>query len=211
MPRASEPVRPPRRMSPERRREHLIAAALGLYGRFAPEQVTIDDVARAADVSRALFYRYFRGVEELRVAALSAVVEELTTRIAMPPGASPADQLRGALEEFFAVVERHSQAYVALLRTGSVITTGETAALVDGVRNHIVGLLVQRSGVASPSPLFLMTLRGWVALVEGASLRWLQEPTIPRVQLIEWLADQLAAMLTVTAARDGGAQLLAPT
>ncbi len=198
-------------MSPERRREHLIAAALELYGRLAPEQVTIDDVARAADVSRALFYRYFRGVEELHVAALSAVVEELTTRISMPPGESPADQLRGALEEFFAVVERHSAAYVALLRTGSVITTGETAALVDGVRNHIVGLLVERSGVPATTPLFLMTLRGWVALVEGTSLRWLQEPSIPRDELITWLADQLAAMLTVTASRDASAHLLTLT
>lgn len=196
--------RPARRMTPQRRREHLITAALELYGRVPPEQVTVDDVTRAADVSRALFYRYFPNIAELHVAALGSVVDEMIARVSMPPGESAADQLRGALEEFLSVVERHAQAYVALLRSGSVISTGETDALVDGVRDHIVALLVERSGIAEPSPpLFLLTVRGWVALVEAASLNWLQEPSVPRAQLLDWLAQQLGAMLAVTAGHDG--------
>lgn len=192
-----------RRMAPERRREQLIEVALEIYGRVPPEQVTVDDVTGAADVSRALFYRYFRGMDELHVAALGTIVAEMIDRISLPAGESVADQLRSAVEEFLGVVERHSAAYVALLRSGSVISTDRTDAIVDGVRDHIVALLRDRGGITDPSPLMSMTLRGWVALVEGSSLTWLQERRVPRDELVSWLCDQLAAMLAVTSHHDG--------
>ncbi|HEV7469993.1 MAG TPA: TetR/AcrR family transcriptional regulator [Pseudonocardia sp.] len=198
-------ARPARRMSPERRRDHLVAAALELYARMPPEQVTVDDVSRAADVSRALFYRYFPNLPALHVAALSTIVDELIDRISLPGSGSdvlPTEQLRDALDAFLDTVERHARAYVALLRSGSVIATGETDALVDAVRRHIVALLVERSGLEDPAPLHLMTLRGWVALTEGALLSWLQERAVPRAELVGWLIDQLTAMLAVTAAHD---------
>jgi AcrR family transcriptional regulator len=180
------PTRPPRRMSPERRREHLIAAALELYGSVAPEQVTIDDVTRTADVSRALFYRYFPNITALHVAALRSVADELVSRVVVRPDEPAPEQLHQALDTFLAIVERHAKAFVALLRSGSVIATGE---LVAGL------------GLGEPTPLLLMTVHGWVALVEGTFVTWLQEPTIPRAKLLDWLTEQLGAMLAVTAAR----------
>lgn len=180
-------------MSRERRREHLIEAALELYGRMPPEQVGVEDVTRAADVSRALFYRYFHTMDELHVAALERVVAEMLTRVSLHPGGD----VRGALGAFLDVAQRHSRAYVALLRSGSVISTGETDTLVDGVREHIVGLLT----APGAPPLQLMTVRGWVAVVEGACLTWLQDPAVPREELLDWLAGQLTAMLAVTAGR----------
>ncbi|NMH90722.1 TetR/AcrR family transcriptional regulator [Pseudonocardia bannensis] len=189
-------------MTPQRRRDHLIETVLGLYARLPPDEVTVDDVARAADVSRALFYRYFGNLEELHVAALGSVVQELIARIDLASGGTLVGQLRAALGEFLSVVERHAGAYVALLRRGSVISTGETDALVDGVRDHIVDLIVERSGNGRPSPLFLLTVRSWVSVVEGACLSWLQERDLPREQLQAWLVDQLLAMMLTTAEHD---------
>lgn len=188
----------PRRMAPERRRAQLVEAALELYGRHAPEQVSVDDVTRAADVSRALFYRYFSSLHELHVAALGAVVEAMLRRLALPAEGPLPERLRAALAVFLDVAEQHAAAYVALLRAGSVISTGETGALVDEVREHIVGLLRERGDVPD-GPLVLMTLRGWVALVEGAVLTWLQERTVPRETLLDWLAGQMVGALAVTA------------
>ncbi|SHK62797.1 transcriptional regulator, TetR family [Pseudonocardia thermophila] len=190
---------PPRRMSPQRRREHLIEATLELFATVGPEQVGVREITRAADVSRALFYRYFSGIEELRVAALSAIVRELGASIADPVGATPLDQLRSAVNAFLDVAEKHAKAYVALLRSGSVVASGDTAALVDGVREQIVRLVVERSGVPAPSPLFLMTVRGWVALAESATVSWQQDRSVPRDQLVEWLVGQLRAMLAENA------------
>ena len=189
-------------MTPEARRAQLVSAALDLYGRLAPEEVAVEDVTRAADVSRALFYRYFSGVEELQVAALGSVADELVSRVALPGDGPLGEQLTTALEVFLDVVERHARAYVALLRSGSAVSTGATDALVDGVRKHMVDLLCVRGGVPDPTPLQLMTLRGWVALVEGSVLAWLEAGREPdRVELRGWLVEELFAMLEVTARR----------
>ncbi|ANY10296.1 TetR/AcrR family transcriptional regulator [Pseudonocardia sp. HH130630-07] len=199
------PARSPRRMTPEARRAQLVSAALDLYGRSAPEDVAVEDVTRAADVSRALFYRYFSGMEELHVAALGSVADELIARVALPADLPLAGQLGDALDVFLDVVGRHHRAYVALLRSGSVISTDATDALVDGVRDHIVALLCERGGVPAPSPLQLMTLRGWVSLVEGSTLTWLQAAPGAgpgRAAVRDWLVAQLFAMLEVTAARE---------
>jgi AcrR family transcriptional regulator len=202
---ATTPTRSPRRMTPEARRAQLVSAALDLYGRRSPEEVAIEDVTRAADVSRALFYRYFSSMEELHVAALGSVADELIERVALPADGPLAEQLGEALDVFLDVVQRHGSAYVALLRSGSVISTGATDALVDGVRDHIVDLLCVRGGVPGPSRLQLMTLRGWVALVEGSALSWLEADRVPdRDRLRSWLVEQLFAMLAVTVRCDDG-------
>lgn len=198
----SSPARSPRRMTPQARRAQLVSAALDLYGRRSPEDVGIEDVTRAADVSRALFYRYFSGVEELQIAALGSVVDELLSRVTLS-GDGPMDaQLAAVLDVFLDVVERHARAYVALLSSGSAVSTGATDALVDSVRNHMIDLLCARGGVPDPTPLQLMTLRGWVALVEGSVLAWLEAGRAPdRAELRDWLVEQLFAMLEVTGRR----------
>lgn len=189
-------------MTPQARRAQLVSAALDLYGRLSPEDVGVEDVTRAADVSRALFYRYFSGVEELQVAALGTIVDELVSRIALSGDGPLNAQLAAVLDVFLDVVERHARAYVALLRSGSVVSTGATDALVDGVRDHMVDLLCVRGGVPDPTPLQLMTLRGWVALVEGSALSWLEAGREPdRGELRDWLVEQLFAMLAVTLGR----------
>lgn len=189
-------------MSPVRRRAHLVAVALRLYGERSPEHVSVDDVTRAADVSRALFYRYFASLDELRVAALGVVADELVERVTLPADGPLDARLRAALAAFFDVAERQAPAYVALLRsgptTGSAVGTGATDALVDGVRAHMVALLAEHVPTAG-RPLVAMTLRGWVGLVEGTCLAWLQDRAVPRAALVAWLADQLTAMLEATA------------
>jgi len=199
-------ARAPRRMSPEARRAHLVDTALDLYQRLPPEDVGVEDVTAAADVSRALFYRYFPNVEALHVAALGTVVEELIARVALPATGSPAEQLTAAVDTFLEVAHRHGPAYVALLRSGSVISTGETDALVDGVRDHIVALLLERGGVPDPGPWQLMTLRGWVALAEGSTLTWLRDGDhgIGREELRDWLVAQLFGMVGITGRHDPG-------
>ncbi|MGH3326111.1 MAG: TetR/AcrR family transcriptional regulator, partial [Streptomyces sp.] len=50
-----------RRLTVDQRRTQLIAAALGLFAHRPPEDVSLDDVAATAGVSRPLVYRYFPG------------------------------------------------------------------------------------------------------------------------------------------------------
>ncbi|OZM70578.1 TetR family transcriptional regulator [Amycolatopsis antarctica] len=189
-------------MSPQRRREDLIGAALELFGARPPEQVSVDDVTAHAGISRPLFYRYFSSVRELQVAALRTVTEGLIDGLAGQATGEPAERLRQAVRGIVDVADRYRAGYVALLRSGSVIATSETDAAVDEVRNRAVEVILDALGETTPSPRVLLTLRCWTAVVEGTLLSWLQEGTMPRAELDGWLVDQLAGMLAVTATHD---------
>jgi len=195
-------ARRPRRMSAQQRRDDLITAALELFGSRPPEEVSVDDVTAHAGISRPLFYRYFSGVRELRVAALRTVTEGLVDGLARQAEGEPADRLRQAVRGFVDVADRYRSGYVALLRSGSVIATSETDAAVDEVRNRAVEVILEAIGVAEPSPKLVLTLRCWTAVVEGTLLSWLQERTMRRDELDGWLVDLLFAMLAVTTAHD---------
>ncbi|MBK1785423.1 TetR/AcrR family transcriptional regulator [Prauserella cavernicola] len=185
-------------MSREARRDDLIVAALELFSTRAPDDVSVEDVTARADVSRALFYRYFASVRELQVAALRSVVDGLLARLAQREEGSPYERLRAAVRALADVAAEHRAGYVALVRSGSAVATSETNAIVDEVRDGAVAVILADTGVERPSPMLLTTLRCWTVVVEGTLLTWLQEGGLEREHLDEWLVDQLVAMVGVT-------------
>ena len=75
-----------RRLSVEERRSQLLDAALSLFAHRAPEEVSLDDVAEAAGVSRPLVYRYFPGgKQQLYEAALRSAADELRAVLRRTP------------------------------------------------------------------------------------------------------------------------------
>ncbi|RJQ87049.1 TetR/AcrR family transcriptional regulator [Amycolatopsis panacis] len=190
-------------MTPQARRDDLISSALDLFGSRAPELVTVDDIVAHAGVSRPLFYRYFPSLRELQEQALRTVTDSLVEGLATLEEGPPAVRVRAAVRGLIDVVAHYRAGYVALLRSGSVIATSDTDAAIDEVRNRAVRLILESLGIAEPSPLVLLTLRCWTAVVEGSLLSWLQEGTVPRDDLESWLCDQLTTMLATTKAHEG--------
>ena len=189
-------------MTPQARREDLIRAALDLFGSRAPELVGVDDIVAHADVSRPLFYRYFSSLHELRVEALRSVTDGLIAGLADLPSGSPEVRLRAAVRGLIDVAESYRAGYIALLRSGSVIATSETNAAVDELRNRAVALILDALEVSDPSPLLLLTLRCWTAVVEGAVLSWLQERAVPREVLDSWFESDELKLALATDARN---------
>ncbi|WP_327680645.1 TetR/AcrR family transcriptional regulator [Kitasatospora sp. NBC_00458] len=208
VPPAPEPARPRRagyrRLPVQQRREQLIAVALELFATRPPEEVGLDDVAEAAGASRPLVYRYFAGgKQQLYEAALRSAAEELTGRFAVPLAGTPTEQLAAVLERYFAFVEEHGAGYSALLRGGSVVETARTSAIVDDVRRAALKRTLRHLGVREAGPRLTLLVRSWIAVVEGASLSWLDEGrALPVTELREWLVDQFVAMAAATALHD---------
>ncbi|KOV63285.1 TetR/AcrR family transcriptional regulator [Streptomyces sp. MMG1121] len=193
-----------RRLSVEERRSQLLDAALTLFAHRAPEDVSLDDVAEAAGVSRPLVYRYFPGgKQQLYEAALRSAAEELRQCFDEPRRGPLLDRLSRALDRYLAFVDEHDTGFSALLQGGSVVETSRTTATVDGVRRAAAEHIYRHLGVAAPGPRLRMTVRMWITAVEAASLIWLDEDKQPPVEeLRDWLVEQFVAVLTVTAARD---------
>lgn len=193
-----------RRLSVEERRSQLLDAALTLFAHRAPEEVSLDDVAEAAGVSRPLVYRYFPGgKQQLYEAALRSAAEELQQCFDEPRDGPLLPRLARALDRYLGFVDRHGAGFSALLQGGSVVETSRTTAIVDGVRRAAAVHILSHLGVAEPGPRLRMTVRMWITAVEAASLIWLDEEKQPPVdELRDWLVEQLAAVLSVTARRD---------
>lgn len=196
-------------MAPHERRADLIRTALRVFARRPPGDVTPEKVAEAADVSRALVYRYFPNMAELRRAALEQAMSELMSRLAPPDDLPPAEQLRVALRTFVDFADSYAPSYAALLNGGSVISTEETEAQIEQVRDGVRTLILERVGVTEPSPRLLLALRCWVSAVETAVMSWLRERQMTRDELADWLLDQLTAMLLTAGGSQEERELLA--
>jgi AcrR family transcriptional regulator len=195
-----------RRLSVEERRSQLLEAALSLFAHRAPEEVSLDDVAEAAGVSRPLVYRYFPGgKQQLYEAALRTAADELEQCFAEPPEGPLTRRLGRALDRYLAFVDQHDAGFSALLQGGSVVETSRTTAIVDGVRRAAAEHILSHLGVPDPGPRLRMTVRMWITAVEAASLIWLDEDKQPPLpELRDWLVEQFVACLIAGAGRDPG-------
>ncbi|GAA0405955.1 TetR/AcrR family transcriptional regulator [Microbispora corallina] len=209
---AEDGARPARRrLSVDRRREELIAAALELFSRHDAEDVSIDDVALSAGASRALVYHYFGGKQELYVAALRSAAEELEARLQPQGGGRPMEELARGLRRYFDFVEEHAAGFAALLRGGPANRAGEIGEIVDGVRRRMLHLIMNEMRVTDPGPVLRTTLRSWIASVETAGLDWLEHRDMERAELERLLVEQMAALLRVAAGHDDEVERLART
>lgn len=193
-----------RRLSVEERRSQLLEAALSLFAQRAPEEVSLDDVAEAARVSRPLVYRYFPGgKQQLYEAALRSAAEELEQCFAEPPEGALTQRLSRALDRYLAFVDQHDAGFSALLQGGSVVETSRTTAIVDGVRRAAAEHILDHLGVREPGLKLRMTVRMWITAVEAASLIWLDEGKEPPLdELRDWLVEQFVVAVVATAGRD---------
>ncbi|GAA2659185.1 TetR/AcrR family transcriptional regulator [Streptomyces lunalinharesii] len=193
-----------RRLSVEQRRSQLLAAALGLFAQRAPEDVSLDDVATAAEVSRPLVYRYFPGgKQQLYEAVLRSAADELEQCFAEPESGPLTQRLGHALDRYLAFVDQHAAGFSALLQGGSVVETSRTSAIVDEVRRAAAEQILHHLGEPAPGTRLRTTVRMWITAVEAASLIWLDEGRQHALdELRGWLVDHFVALLTATAARD---------
>jgi len=189
-------------MSPEARRRHIIEAALWLFARRPPQDVSIDDIAEQADVSRALVYRYFPSTEAIHAAALRAATDDLIGRFTLSREGTLLEQLTASVTDFVDFATNYAPTYLALLRTGAVVVTSDTDALIDAVRHHALTEIFERAGIANPTPLMTITVQTWIAVVEGSTLSWLQDKFCSRDELVAWHTQQFVAMMATTTALD---------
>ncbi|MFD7702559.1 TetR/AcrR family transcriptional regulator [Streptomyces caelestis] len=192
-----------RRMGVEERRQQLIGVALELFSRRSPDEVSIDEIASRAGISRPLVYHYFPGKLSLYEAALSRAAEDLASRFEEPRKGPLGSRLRRVMARFFDFVDEHGPGFAALMRGGPAVGSSATNALIDFVRQAAYGQMLSHMGVVGPAPARLeLVVRSWISLVESTALIWLDGRRVPREELEAQLVQDFAALAAVAAARD---------
>jgi AcrR family transcriptional regulator len=189
---ATAPAEPPRtRLDVEERRRRLVALGVDLFSERTYDDVSIDELAQAAGISKGLLYHYFPTKRDFYVATVREAASELLARTATPEGMDPLERLRGGLDAYIDYVSHHGKSYQALLRSG-IGADVEVAGIVDETREAFCARLVEGIPSALRGPALRIALRGWVGFVEAAVVEWIdQKPRIGRAPLREMLAKVL--------------------
>lgn len=202
-----------RRMGVEERRQQLIGVALELFSRRSPDEVSIDEIASAAGISRPLVYHYFPGKLSLYEAALKRASDDLAGRFVEPREGPLGSRLLRVMRRFFDFVDDHGPGFSALMRGGPAVSAdgvrsassaSATNALIDAVRQAAyVQILSHLDVTAEEAPARLeLVVRSWISLVESTALIWLDGRRVPRGELEAQLVHDFAALAAVSAAYD---------
>ncbi|MES9523100.1 TetR/AcrR family transcriptional regulator [Streptomyces capoamus] len=191
-----------RRMGVEERRQQLIGVALDLFSRRSPDDVSIDEIATAAGISRPLVYHYFPGKLSLYEAALQRASEDLASRFAEPHEGPLGARLLRVMGRYFDFVDDHGPGFSALMRGGPAVGSSTTNALIDSVRQAAYDQILSHLGVREASARLELVVRSWISLAESTALIWLDGRRVPRAELERQLVHDFAALAAVSAAYD---------
>ena len=163
----TQPKEPRTRLDPEVRRHQIIeAAARTLRGRD-PVEVTFEEIAEAAGVSRALVYNYFgdRGglLAAVYLHTFGTLLEGLNATIAAE--LPPADRIKAIVRGYLRFAVEHPEVWHLLQRTAAV----SHPAVIEARDRHMVELASWWGG----SPYARIAAYGVVGLLEAATLDWL--------------------------------------
>jgi AcrR family transcriptional regulator len=189
-------------MGVEERRQQLIGVALDLFSQRSPDDVSIDEIATAAGISRPLVYHYFPGKLSLYEAALKRASDELAGRFVEPPEGPLGARLLRVMRRFFDFVDDHGPGFAALMRGGPAVGSTATNALIDSVRQAAYVQILSHLDVVNPPARLELVVRSWISLAESTALIWLDGRRIPRAELEVQLVHDFAALAAVSAAHD---------
>lgn len=204
-----------RRLSPEQRRELILAGATELLAERGYEGASMGEIARAGGVTAAVIYDHFSSKAELAIVLLTRETEALLGFVASAldeaPEAEPAALMRAGVDAFFAYVEEHRFAWRLLFRDPPSdpevaaayrqLNERATAGIAVFLRSGDPGVLGSYSDPEQAAEIFAEGLK---AAQNGLAAWWYEHPEVPREEIVERLLDLTWVGLERVAADERG-------
>lgn len=198
------------RLSPEERRRQLVGIGLRKFVERPVQELSLDEVAAEAGVSRGLLFHYFPSKTAYHRAVVAAAGRRVLRNLAPDPDAAGEEALRQIVDRFVAQVRRRRESYLALVygQAGPLgDDPGETATTL---RSGIADLVCR--ALASPDPGHRApdrrTVHAWVAYVEDRALHLPPEATAADLAAdAAHCAAALRALLAVAPTGTAGARV----
>jgi AcrR family transcriptional regulator len=193
------------RLATDARREQLLRAGVKLLRVRTPDEISINDVARRAGISRGLLYHYFEDKDAFVVAVLEQASEELRQAFRGNLQLSARERIEAAIDAFIAFAEAHAAGFRAVL-TGAVANR-DVAALIERTRERdldafVAGVVATTADPAGArhSNVLRAALDAHMHFMEGAIVRWLARREITREQLRDLVLRALDGTLAAAQA-----------
>ncbi|MCF3132825.1 TetR/AcrR family transcriptional regulator [Streptomyces olivochromogenes] len=177
------------------RRAELIAIGRKLFADTSYDALSMDDIARQAQVAKGLIYYYFQSKRGYYLAIIQDSVTDLVTFAASGLELPAVDRVHRTVDSYLRFAEHHQAAYRTIV-SGGVGFDAEVHAIRDGVREAIVATIAEGAyGRSDIAPLARMGLLSWVCSVEGATLDWIDHSELSRETMRELLVKALGGVL----------------
>ena len=178
-----------RRLTAQARREAILDAATAVFAERGYNGASVDDVAGAAGVSKALIYEHFPSKKDLHASLVERETTELFARLEANAGSGTqgAERMRGGVEAFLGFVSERRTAWRMLFRDAA---DAEVAETLNRVETLAVGLIVALTA-DEPGDLSEEDREVYARMLSGALQAlanwWLDHPEVP----LERLADRV--------------------
>ncbi|MGW9031750.1 TetR/AcrR family transcriptional regulator [Streptomyces sp. NPDC055722] len=181
------------RLKPEERRTQLINIGLLLLVTRPIHEMSIDEVAAEAGISRGLLFRYFPTKRDYYVAVVQAAARRVLLHAKAPAEGAATERMRGIVDGFVSFVQRRKANYVALVRAGA---GGDELVLevFDNTRHTLVDRVLEAAGVSDPTPLLRLAVRGWLAMAEEMAIDATDE-VVTTADLVDLLVGSLERLV----------------
>ncbi|WP_342660766.1 HTH-type transcriptional regulator BetI [Rhodococcus ruber] len=183
------------RLSPAERRAQLVDLGVQLLAERPLEQISVEEIADQAGVSRGLLFHYFASKHDFHVELVRHTSRDMLERTAPDDSLEPMDMLRGTIVAYVDYVTDHRDTYLSMLR-GTASGDPDMRQVFEDTRTAMVERTVahlHRIGIDA-GPAVTLAVRGWIAFVEDTTIAWLRDPQLTREEFVDLAVAALPAL-----------------
>jgi AcrR family transcriptional regulator len=163
------------RLDPGQRHEQILDAANALFAERAYDEVSIEDIATAAGVTRGLVHHYFGGRKEVYIGLLERLGAQREDALRQPVGRKARARVADTVSRWLDWTEANRTVYLATVGRGEDIADPDVRQVVaDLVRRAVALLTTFHADIAEDTPRLRYALECWTALNRAATRRWLR-------------------------------------
>lgn len=168
----------PRRLPRDERRRQLVGIGLRMLTERPITEITVDDVAREAGISRSLLFNYFPSKREYHLAVIRAAARRVRRRTLedLPDDVPVEDRAGVMLDRFLAFLQRRRDLYLSVLRDVGGADP-DVAAITAQMRGELVDGVLAALNRDDAAPALRLAVSGWLAMVEDMGLAWAAAPS----------------------------------
>ena len=193
------------RLNPEARRAQLIALGVEMLATRTLDELSVEEIAAQAGISRGLLFHYFSSKQEFHIEVARAAADELLARTEPDTALPPVEALQGALSAFIEYVEENPDGYKSLVRGAAsgdtemrAIFSATRATLAERIVNVVNSMGFELTARAT------LAVHGWVAYVEECVIHWIDGAPLERDELITMLTKTLPSVVLASTDEEVG-------
>ena len=163
------------RLDPVQRREQILDAANALFAERGYDEVSIEDIASVAGVTRGLVHHYFGGRKEVYLALLAKVGAVREEQLREPVGRSARARVADSVTRWLDWTQANRTLWLATMAPSEDVADPDVRRVVADLVGRAVALLtVYHADIAEDSPRLRYALECWTGLNRVATRRWLR-------------------------------------